>query len=105
MPEGLEDGYNSRHFVEIVCVVIIQPAGIAIAIVAVITLISSAVPAYIRLLMLIAVNSPLVYGICLRPVLEYKLLNRGLNSCSASSVMARSERSGWSCRTRCSGLM
>lgn len=56
MPEGLEDGYNSRHFVEIVCGVIIQPAAIAIAIVVVITLISSAVPAYIRLLMRIAIN-------------------------------------------------
>jgi hypothetical protein len=40
-----------------------------------------------------------------RPILAYISLNRGLNSCSASSVMVRSERSGWSCGTRCSGLI
>jgi len=40
-----------------------------------------------------------------RPILAYKLLNRGFSCCSASSVMARSERNGWSCGTRCSGLI
>jgi len=40
-----------------------------------------------------------------RPLLAYKLLNRGLNCCSASSVMPRNERGGWSCGTRYSGLM
>ena len=35
----------------------------------------------------------------------YNLLNRGCRPRNASSVMARSERNGWSCGTRCSGLI
>jgi len=40
-----------------------------------------------------------------RPILAYSLLNRDLSCCSASSVMARSGRNGWSCGTRCSGMI
>ena len=43
-------------------------------------------------------------GIDGRPIVEYSRSKRGDNRCNAASVIRRIGRSGWSARTRASGV-